>query len=127
MERNQLLIAFLLGVCVALGVALVVQSGEALPKAHAQAAAGGELFAVTGTGTTGQSRDVIFLVDASQTRLLVYEYKDGRLTLGAVRNFEFETRFQEWSPKGRDQVPSVKDMRDLSEQDTSGGGRRQRR
>jgi hypothetical protein len=126
MDRNQLVIAFLLGVCVALGVALIVQSGEALPRAHAQAAAGGELFAVTGTGTTGQSRDVIFLVDAGQTRLMVYEYKDGRLSLGAVRNFEFETRFQEWSPKGRDQMPSVKDMRDLSEK-TGGGEKRRRR
>ena len=114
MDRNQSLIAFLMGVCVALAVALVVQSGNALPQAHAQATGtAGELTVVTGTGTTGQSRDVIFMVDAAQTRIMVYEYKDGRLTVGAVRNFEFDTRFQEYP--GKKQKPSVADMRKASE------------
>lgn len=125
MDRSHLVIAFLLGVCVALGVALIVQSGDAMPKAYAQASGGGgEIFAVTGTGTSGQSRDVLFMIDGGQTRLMVYEYKDGRLQLGAVRNFEFETRFQDWAPPGKEQKPSVKDMRDLTE---AAGGKKPKR
>ncbi len=116
MDRSHLVIAFLSGVCVALAAALIVQSGEALPKAYAQAGgSAGEITAITGTGTSGQSRDVLFMIDAGQTRLMVYEYKDGRLQLGAVRNFEYETRFQDWSADGKQQKPSVKDMRDLTE------------
>ena len=116
MDRSHLVIAFLSGVCVALVAALVVQSGEALPKAYAQAGgSAGEITAITGTGTSGQSRDVLFLVDAGQTRLLVYEYKNETLSLGAVRNFEYDTRFQDWAPSGKAQKPPVKEMRDLTE------------
>jgi hypothetical protein len=56
---------------------------------------------------------VLFMVDAAQTRLMVYEYKDGRLTVGAVRNFEFDARFQEYP--GKKQKPSVAEMRKASE------------
>jgi len=116
MDRSHLLVAFLLGVCVSLGTALVMQSGGALPQAHAQAAAGGgQMFAVTGTGTTQTNRDVLFVLDPNTTRLMVYEYKDGRLTVGAIRNMEFDARFQEWADRGRDQRPSVKDMKVASE------------
>ena len=90
MDRSHALVAFLLGVCAALGVALVLQSGNALPQAHAQASGSGEMFAVTGTGTSGQSRDVLFLIDSRATRVAVYEYKDGNLSLGAVRNIEYD-------------------------------------
>ncbi|RMG17310.1 MAG: hypothetical protein D6731_04430 [Planctomycetota bacterium] len=125
MDRSHLVIAFLAGTCVALATALVLQSGNTLPQAYAQASGSGEMVAVTGTGTSQQGRDVLFLVDAANTRLLVYEYKDGRLNMAAVRNFEYETRFQEWAPPGRDQKPSVKEMRNLSEE--SGGKKRRRR
>ena len=126
MDRSQWVIAFLTGVCVALGAALVVQSGDALPRAHAQASgAAGGMVAVTGTGTSGQSRDVLFLLDSNQTRLAVYEYKDGRMTLGAVRNIEFDLRFNEFP--GKKQTPSVKEMKELSEKQASGGGGRRRR
>ncbi len=113
MDRSHLLIAFLLGVCVALGTALVLQSGDALPRAHAQASGSGEMFAVTGTGTTSQGHDVLFLVDSRSSRLAVYEYKGGRLTVGAIRNLEYDLRFQEFP--GKKQNPSVRDMKELSE------------
>lgn len=117
MDRSQLVIAFLLGICVALGVALVVQSGDALPRAYAQTAAGGsEIFAVTGTGTQGQGRDVLFIIDAAQTRLMVYEYKNERLTVGAIRNFEFDARFQEFPGKRRPQKPTVLEMKKMTDQ-----------
>jgi len=116
-QRNHVLIAFLMGVVITLGAALLLQSGSALPKAHAQAAAGGQgLFMVTGTGFQGQSRDVLFLVDPQSSRLAVYEYKNGRLALQAIRNLEYELRFQTWNPRGKDQEPTVKDMKDLSEE-----------
>ena len=111
MDRNNLIIAFLLGVCVALGVALCVQSGNALPAAYAQAASGGEMFAVTGTGTQSQGKDNFFLVDSRATRLAVYEYQNGRLKLGALRNFEYDFRFETFGK----QDPTVKQMRKDSE------------
>lgn len=115
-DRSSLTIGFLLGMVIALGAALVVQSGQALPRAYAQTAGNGHgLFAVTGSGTQGQSRDVLFLVDPESRRIGVYEYKDGRLECTAIRNTEFEFRFQEWSPRGKDQRPSVSDMRKASE------------
>lgn len=115
-DRSSLTIGFLLGMVIALGAALVVQSGQALPRAYAQTAGNGPgLFAVTGSGTQGQSRDVLFLVDPESRRIGVYEYKDGRLECTAIRNTEFEFRFQEWSPRGKDQRPSVSDMRKASE------------
>ena len=124
MDRSNLVIAFLAGVCVALGTALVLQSGDALPRAYAQASGGGEMFAVTGTGTSGQGRDVIFVVDSRSQRLGIYEYKDGRISLGAVRNLEYDLLFQEWSPSGKTQAPSVKEMRDLQ---NKGGKKKKRR
>jgi hypothetical protein len=116
MNRNQVTIGFLFGMVCALGLALLVQSGAALPAAHAQTAGGGTgMFAVTGSGTQGQSRDVLFIVDPASTRLMVYEFKDGTLTLSAVRNIEFEMRFQEYSARGKTQNPSVGSMREESE------------
>ncbi len=121
-DRNSLTIGFLLGMVIALAVALVVQSGQALPRAYAQTSGSGPgVFAVTGSGTQGQSRDVLFVIDQESRRLGVYEYKDGRLELTAVRNTEYEFRFQEWSPRGKEQRPSVNDMRKASEQQEGGG------
>ena len=122
MDRSQLVIAFLLGICVALGTALVVQSGSAISPAYAQATGTGEMFAVTGTGTSGQSRDVLFLIDSRSTRLAIYEYKDGRLTLGGVRNVEYDLRFNEYPSKR--QTPSVKDMKRESEKGDDEGGKK---
>lgn len=116
-DRTSMTIGFLLGAVVALSAALVVQSGQVLPRANAQTAGGHhQMFAVTGSGTQGQSRDVLFVVDPESNRLSVYEYKDGRLELTAVRNTEYERRFEEWSPRGKEQRPPVGDMRKASEQ-----------
>lgn len=121
-DRSSMTIGFLLGMVIALAIALVVQSGQALPHAYAQTSGNGPgVFAVTGSGTQGQSRDVLFMIDPESRRLGVYEYKDGRLELTAVRNTEFEFRFQEWSPRGKEQRPSVNDMRKASEQQEGGG------
>lgn len=122
-DRSQVVIGFLMGLVVALGAALVIQSGNALPRAHAQTAAqGAGLMAVTGSGTQGQSRDVLFILDPEASRLGVYEYKDGRLELTAVRNIEYELRFQEWSARGKQQTPPVNDMRKASEEQERGSG-----
>ncbi len=116
MDRSHVVIAFLLGVVVALGASIGLQ--QPLPAAHAQTAGGASnVFAVTGSGTQGQSRDVLFVLDPESRRLCVYEYKDGSLALGAVRNMEFELRFQEWSQRGKSQNPSVGDVRKLSEKE----------
>ena len=126
MEKNQLVIAFLVGVVVALGTALMLQT-SIVPQAHAQTSEGGpQLFAVTGTGFQGQSRDTIFLVDPAAPRLVAYEYNNGRLELKAVRNIEYEFRFEQWNTRGRDQEPSVADMKRASEESEDEGGRRRR-
>lgn len=124
MQRSQLFVGFLLGVVVALAGAFVARSDSALPTAQADAAGGQQMFAVVGTGTQGQSRDVLFLIDPSAPRLAVYEYKDGRLELGAVRNIEFDLRFQEYAPRGKDQRPSVRDMKQQTESGEGGGSGR---
>jgi hypothetical protein len=125
-EKSNLLIAFLAGVIVAMGTALVIQNTQ-FPQAQAQSASDGPtMFAVTGTGNQGQSKDVLFLVDPQSPRLCVYEYQGGRLTLAAVRNIEYELRFQEWAPRGKDQTPPVREMLEASEEQPEDGGRRRR-
>lgn len=130
MDRSQVIIAFLLGAVVTLGAALLLQSQtQVLNPAYGQAAAGSSsnMFMVTGSGTQGQSRDVLFLIDAGAPRLAVYEYKDGRLELGAVRNIEYELRFEEWSARGKEQRPGVKEMKDSSEPEGGDDDKRKRR
>jgi hypothetical protein len=82
--------------------------------ARAQNAPGGTatMYAVTNTGSQGQGKDYLFLVDGESTRLAVYELNGGRLSMVAVRNLEFDLQYQEWSPRGRAQVPSVEDVRE---------------
>jgi hypothetical protein len=86
----------------------------ALPRVSAQQAGGPQLFAITAPGQ-GAGNNVLFVIDPSTTRLLVYEHRaGGKLELVSVRNMEFELRYQEWSPKGvagRVQEPSVESMR----------------
>ncbi|MGE0707258.1 MAG: hypothetical protein AB7N76_16395 [Planctomycetota bacterium] len=108
-DRSKVLIAFLLGVCVALGVALVLNTGQGLPRAYAQAASGqGGVFAVTGTGTTQQGKDVLFVVDTASQHLCVYEYNGGNLKMGAVRNMEFDFQIPtEYQLNKRKQEPEV--------------------
>lgn len=117
-RRGQLVIAFLLGAVAALGFALVSQHDPFAP-AWAQASSSGAKFTmVTGTGTQGQSRDILFLFDEETRRLAIYEYKDGSLSLGAIRNIEYELRFETYSGRGKDQNPTVKEMKKLSEEDS---------
>ncbi len=125
MDRSHLVIGFLLGICVTLGVALVVQSGDHIPRAYAQTSGTGEMFAVTGSGTQAQGTDILFVIDSRATRLAVYEYKGGRLRLAAVRNMEYDLRFNEW-PEGM-QKPSVREMRDQTEQRSKGGKKPRRK
>ena len=111
-SKSNFVIAFLTGACVALGATLMVQNGEALPRAYAQAAGGGTLFAVTGTGTTQQGRDILFVVDSASQHLAVYEYKEGNLKMGAVRNLEFDLQIPlEYLPQGKKQDPAVADIK----------------
>ena len=112
-DRNPLIIAFLLGVCCALGVALMFNSNSPFPRAYAQAAGGANsMFAVTGTGTTNQGRDVLFVVDSSSQRLAIYEYQNGRLRMGAVRNIEFDLQIPyEYLAGKKKQEPRVLDIK----------------
>lgn len=108
-NNSRTAIAFLFGACVALAGALVLNSTNALPKAYAQAAGGaGTMSAVTGTGTSGQGRDTLFVVDSASQRLCIYEYQKGKLTVGAVRNLEFDLQVPTEYGK---QTPKVKDMK----------------
>ncbi len=104
----------------ALLTALAFSAGSLLGTndARAQNAPGNPtMYAVTNTGSQGQGKDYVFLVDSETTRLAVYELNGGRLSLIAVRNLEYDLQYQEWSPRGRTQVPSVEDVRD----DVQGG------
>jgi hypothetical protein len=111
-SKSNFVIAFLAGACVALVAALMVSNGEALPRAYGQAAAGGQLFAVTGTGTTQQGRDILFVVDSASQHLAIYEYKEGNLKMGAVRNMTYDLQIpNEYLPSNRKQDPPVVDIK----------------
>lgn len=118
-NRSSLVIAFLLGVIVTLGFALLNQnSAHYLPAAYADGGSGGPgVFMVTNNGTSGQGQDVLFLVESTDAgkRLAIYEWNRGRLELGAVRNIDYDLRFESWSKKGQQQKPSVKEQKDSSE------------
>jgi hypothetical protein len=107
--KSESVIAFLLGTVLSLAGALAFSYADT-PVAHAESGVGGsDMFAVVGNGYQGQSRDVIFVIDAGTRRMAVYEFKNGKLALGAVRNVKWDLKFEEWS--SLPQRPSVKDMR----------------
>ncbi|MBL4844072.1 MAG: hypothetical protein JKY65_00985 [Planctomycetes bacterium] len=111
-SKSNFVIAFLAGACVALVAALMVSNGDALPRAYGQAAGGGQLFAVTGTGTAQQGRDVLFVLDSASQHLAIYEYKEGNLKMGAVRNISYDLQIpNEYLPNGRKQNPPVSDIK----------------
>ena len=111
-SKSNFVIAFLAGACVALIAALMVSNEDALPRAYGQSAGGGQLFAVTGTGTAQQGRDILFVVDSASQHLAVYEYKEGNLKMGAVRNLTYDLQIpNEYLPQGRKQDPPVADIK----------------
>lgn len=126
-SKSNFVIAFLAGACVALVATLMVQNGEALPRAYGQAAGGGQLFAVTGTGTTQQGRDILFVVDSASQHLAVYEYKEGNLKMGAVRNMTYDLQIpNEYLPEGRKQKPTVAEIKKAIDKGGKKGGKKRR-
>lgn len=102
-------------------------AGSGGPRAvFAQQAGGPSLFAVTAPGQ-GQGNNVLFVIDPSSARLLVYEHRaGGMIELTAVRNIEYETQFQQWpapdakAPTGSQ--PPVKEIRDQLHRQTQRPG-----
>ena len=108
--KSNTVIAFLLGAVVALSsaVAVMVVTEKATP-AHAIEAGSSSLFGMVGQGFSGQSRDVVFMIDPQSQRLAVYEYKSGRLSCTQVRNVKWDMKFEEFP--GKKQIPSVAKQR----------------
>jgi hypothetical protein len=108
--KSESVIAFLLGAVVALGsaVAVMVCTDKATP-AYANEGGSVGLFGMVGQGYSGQSRDVIFVIDPASSRLAVYDYKNGRLSCTNVRNMKWDLKFEEFP--GRTQKPSVSEQR----------------
>jgi len=74
--------------------------------------------------TDQAGRVLVVLLDPATQRLAVYAHHRGEpLRLEAVRNYGYDLRFQEWTQRGKEQRPSVKDMREAVEE----GERKQRR
>ncbi|MCW8140585.1 MAG: hypothetical protein KIT58_16925 [Planctomycetota bacterium] len=98
----------LVGLGLGLGLALLARP----ERAAAQQAGGQQMFAVTAPGQ-GQGANVLFVIDPTSMRLMVYEHRFGhRLELTTVRNMEFEARYQQWPKDGpRATVPPVDQMR----------------
>lgn len=110
MQRTQLLVAFLLGVCVALFAALVATAGRGLPEARAQGSGNAEWLAVPGNSGQGQGqKEVLWVLDAKGSRLVCYQLNAGRLQLVFVRNIVYDTKFEEF-PTPSTQMPAVKDV-----------------
>jgi hypothetical protein len=108
--KSQTVIAFLLGAVIALSSAVVVMviNDNAKP-AYAVEAGGTGLFGMVGQGFSGQSRDVVFIVDPGSQRLAIYDYKNGSLKCSGVRNIKWDLKFEEFP--GRKQSPSVQKQR----------------
>lgn len=81
-------------------------------RASAQQAGGQQMFAVVAPGQ-GQGSNVLFVIDPSTTRLLVYEHRaGGKLELVTVRNMGFEAQFEQFPKEGpRAPTPPVEEMR----------------
>ena len=117
-SRSERLLGFI--GAVALACAISSWLGGPAP-AFAQQAGGGELFAVTAPGQ-GQGSNVLFVLDPTEGKLLVYEHRSGggpgALKLTAVRSLEQERQLLEWpSPKAKVQVPSVEEMHEALEKE----------
>ena len=84
---------------VALVIAVVAPwLSPGVPPAFAEALGvkKGEVVALTAPGN-GNGSNVLFLIDSDRQRVLVYEHKTGgKLTLTAVRNYEYEIEFEQW-------------------------------
>jgi len=121
MARHHVVIAFLAGAVLALGAALVLTSDHVgLPKAYGQAAGNADILALMGTMNQGRGpTDNLYIVDTKTTRLAIYQWNGQKLALGAVRNIQYDLKFEEWPGKGAPQSPSVSDQRDLTRQEDS--------
>ncbi len=101
---------------VALGLGLAHLGGP--PQAAAQQAGGQQMFAVVGAGQ-GQGSNVLFVIDPTAARLMVYEHRvGGRLELVTVRNMQYEARFEQWpgAKDGRATIPPVEDIQKAVQQ-----------
>ena len=79
------------------------------PPAHAETASSSdEMVIVTGNFKSGAA-GLVWLIHSPSRRLLVYERRNGQLTLGAARNIDWDLQLREF-PKGR-QVPAVSQVR----------------
>lgn len=113
MQRTQLVVAFLLGVVVALFAALVVTAGRGLPEAHAQASGNNDMIALAGNGGQQQGRDNIIVIDSKSARMAIYSLNQGRFQLLHVRNMLYDMKFEEYSNDKAGvgtQSPSVADV-----------------
>jgi hypothetical protein len=122
MARHHVVIAFLSGAVLALGAALVVTSDRVgLPSAYGQAAAADSgILAIMGTMNQGRGpTDNLYVVDTKTTRLAIYQWNGSTLGLGAVRNFQYDLKFQEYSANKRPQDPTVQSVLDATRQEDS--------
>ncbi|MBI3723085.1 hypothetical protein HY251_03900 [bacterium] len=122
MQRAQLVIAFLLGVTVALSAALIVTAGKpSFPEAFAQQAQNQDMIAVMGTGDQGKSRDNLFVIDTKEKKLGIYSFTMASgLVLDAVRNLTWDLKYEEYGV----QKPGVKDQRDAVRNATGDSGKK---
>lgn len=118
--KSEVVIAFLLGIVVALSAVLVAGSGRALTPAYAGTAAGdGGLFAVTGLAVGG-NKDVLWVIDAQGQRVALYDNQGDVIQLRSVRNIRYDMKLDEFPPKR--QRPSVLDIFRQTEEPEKGGG-----
>jgi hypothetical protein len=114
MLRTQVVIAFLLGAVVALGGALLVTSSRGLPEAYAQTAGNNDMIALAGTGDQGKSKETLMIIDSKSQRLAVYQFQNLSLQLCAIRNMQYDLKFEEWPGASRPQSPTVAEQRDAT-------------
>ena len=125
--RSDVVIAFLLGVIVALSGALVFRGGSMLAPSYAGTSSGsGGVFGVTGLATGG-SKEYLWVIDSEGQKVAVYDAQGDVIQLRSVRNIRYDLKLDEYPAKR--QRPSVVDIFREVEKPAGGSddGRRSRR
>jgi hypothetical protein len=105
--RTSHAIAFLLGVSATLLAVLVFRPLQVI---EAQAASSGGGFVAVSNGGNPGGRDILWLVDTKDRRLLVYELAEqDHLYLRTARNIEYDFLLDQW-PAANRHTPSVEQV-----------------
>jgi hypothetical protein len=112
-KNHPVILAFLLFASFSMGALFF--SGSAVSPAFALPPSDMGSYVVSSTQSQNGQTDTIVVVDSIHERMMVYKVtREGNMKLIAVRNMQYDRKFQEFSAKGRSQSPTVKEAKKLT-------------